>query len=365
MNSAAVPAPGAPRRWPYLVAAVLLVAAAIAAVAVAARTSPSKIAGTAGLSDLGPAPALHSGAWINSAPLTTKNLHGKVVLYDFWTYSCVNCVRTLPYLRSWSERYASDGLVVVGVHSPEFQFEHELGNVKRAVTDLHVTYPVVLDNQLAIWSAFHNNYWPADYLADRTGRIRSMHIGEGDYTNTENLLRRLLGVAKTSPRAQAPNVAQEGKPPTEADRLTLETYLGTDRGATNASPGTSTYPEPDPVLVNGDARVAGTWTATPQYLRSGASGAAIFLQYRAREVNLVMATDGGKPIDVEVLVDGQPLAPSYRTRQTHVATDGRTSVRVAASDLYRIVLGPAIETHTLKLVASAPGLRAFAFTFGA
>jgi thiol-disulfide isomerase/thioredoxin len=278
----------------------------------------------------------------------------------------VNCVRTLPYLRSWAERYNGDGLVVIGVHSPEFQFEHDLGNVRRAVTDLHVTYPVVLDNQLAIWSAFHNNYWPADYLVDRTGEIRSMHIGEGDYANTESLLRQLLGVSKTSPRARPPNLPRAGNSPTPADQLTPETYLGTDRGATNALPGTRTYPEPDVNhLFNGDARVGGAWTATQQYLRSGATGSSIVLAYRAREVNLVMATDDGKPLDVAVFVDGEPLAPAYRTSQTRVGGDGRTTVRVAASDLYRLVLGPSIEAHTLRLVASGPGLRAFAFTFGA
>jgi thiol-disulfide isomerase/thioredoxin len=357
--------PSASRRWPYVLAALILVVAAAAAVTVAGNTSPNKIAGTAGLSDLGPVPALAgSGEWINSAPLTTADLRGKVVLYDFWTYSCVNCVRTLPYLRSWATRYRRDGLVIVGVHSPEFQFEHDLGNVRRAVTELHVSYPVVLDNQLAIWGAFKNNYWPADYLADRAGRIRSMHIGEGDYANTETLLRRLLGVEKTSPRAAAPQLPRAGSSPTEADRLTLETYLGTDRGATNANPGTRTYTEPTGDLLDGEARVGGPWTATEQYLRSGAAGASIVLEYRAREVNLVMATDDGKPVAVDVFVDGKPLAPSYRTSQTVVDAQGHTSVRVAASDLYRLVLGPAIEVHTLRLVARAPGLRAFAFTFG-
>ena len=366
MTTVGDPPPHVPRRWPYLVAALLLAAAATAAVSVAGHTSPSKIAGPVGLSDLGPVPALHGGAWINSAPLASGDMRGKVVLYDFWTYSCVNCVRTLPYLRSWAERYNGDGLVVIGVHSPEFQFEHDLGNVRRAVTDLHVTYPVVLDNQLSIWSAFHNNYWPADYLVDRTGEIRSMHIGEGDYANTESLLRQLLGVSKTSPRARPPNLPRAGNSPTPADQLTPETYLGTDRGATNALPGTRKYPEPDVNrLFNGDARVGGAWTATQQYLRSGATGSSIVLAYRAREVNLVMATDDGKPLDVAVFVDGEPLAPAYRTSQTRVGGDGRTTVRVAASDLYRLVLGPSIEAHTLRLVASGPGLRAFAFTFGA
>jgi thiol-disulfide isomerase/thioredoxin len=359
--------PARPRRWPYLVAAIVLLVGASAAIAVSGHTSPNRISGTAGLSDLGPAPALVGGGdWINSAPLTPRDLRGKVIVYDFWTYSCVNCVRTIPYLRSWYDRYRGDGLVIVGVHSPEFQFEHDLGNVRRAVTELHVDYPVVQDNQLAIWSAFKNNYWPADYLADRTGRLRSMHIGEGDYANTENLLRELLQVTKTSPRATSPHLPREGNPPTETDNVTLETYLGTDRGATNANPGTATYPTSDALdLHDGEAAVTGTWTATPQYLRSGSAGASIVLRYDAREVNLVMATDNGKPVVVEVLVDGRPLVAADRTAETVVEPGGRTVVRVSASDLYRIVLGPAIESHTVTLVARSAGLRAYAFTFGA
>jgi thiol-disulfide isomerase/thioredoxin len=349
------------------VAALVLVVGATAAVAVAGHTSPNKIAGTAGLSRLGPAPALAGGGtWINSEPLAPADLKGKVVLYDFWTYSCVNCVRTIPYLRSWYDRYKGDGLVIVGVHSPEFQFEHDTANVRHAVTELHVNYPVVQDNQLAIWSAFKNNYWPADYLADRTGELRSMHIGEGDYSNTENLVRELLHVAKTSPRATAPNLPPEGGPPTQTDDVTGETYLGTERGTTNAQAGTAKYPASDAAdLGDGQAAVVGSWTATPQYLRSGGGASTIVLRYNAREVNLVMATDHGQPVDVEVLVDGRPLAAAYRTTETKVASDGKTTVAVQASDLYRLVLGPKIEPHTLTLVARGAGLRAYAFTFGA
>jgi thiol-disulfide isomerase/thioredoxin len=350
-----------------VVAALCLVLAATAAVAVAGHTTPDSIAGKAGLSNLGPAPALAGGGpWINSAPLTPSDLHGKVVLYDFWTYSCVNCVRTLPYLESWYQRYKSDGLVIVGIHSPEFQFEHDTPNVEHAAKDLHVDYPVVQDNQLAIWSAFNNNYWPADYLADRTGELRSMHIGEGGYSDTENLLRELLDVAKTSPRAAAPNLPREGNTPTQADDVTDETYLGTERSQNNATAGTRSYPANDAAaLADGQAALVGNWTDTPQYVRSGASGSIIALGYHAREVNLVMATDHNEPVDVEVLLDGKPLPPADRTSETMVDNTGDTFVRVQASDLYRIVLGTAIESHTLTLVARDAGLRAFAFTFGA
>src|SRR5262249_2202352 len=137
------------------------------------------------------APALDSTGWINSSPLTTADLRGKVVLYDFWTYSCINCQRTFPYLRSWYDRYRSAGLVIVGIHSPEFDFEHVRSNVEAAVKRYDVTWPVALDNDMKIWDAFANQYWPADYLADRQGKIRYTHFGEGDYTNTENVIRSL------------------------------------------------------------------------------------------------------------------------------------------------------------------------------
>ena len=355
-----------PKRWPYLVAAVVLILAATAAVTVASHTSADHIAGSAGLSHLGAAPALDGGGpWINSKPLTKAALHGKVVLYDFWTYSCVNCVRTLPYLDSWYRRYKPDGLVVVGVHSPEFQFEHDTGNVKRAVKELHVDYPVVQDNALSIWSAFNNNYWPADYLADRTGELRSMHIGEGGYADTEKLLRELLHVKTTSPLAAKPHLPRAGNTPSSGAEVTQETYLGTERGATNVNAGTHTYPPSDAqTLSDGDAAAVGTWTATGQYLRSGADGSLIALRYHAREVNLVMATDHGEAVEVEVLLDGQPLPEADRTAQT-IVRDGRTYVRVQASDLYRLVLGNDVAAHTVTLVAQAPGLRVFAFTFGA
>jgi thiol-disulfide isomerase/thioredoxin len=354
-----------PRRAPYLVAALVLVIVATVAVAVATHTTADRIAGTEGLTNLGPAPALTGGPWINSKALTPADLKGKVVLYDFWTYSCVNCVRTLPYLESWYRRYQPNGLVVVGIHSPEFQFEHDTKNVEHAVKDLHVDYPVVQDNDLANWSAFNNNYWPADYLADRTDEVRAMHIGEGGYSGTENLIRELLHVTKTSPRATSPKLPREGNTPTSPTEVTAETYLGTDRGATNVTPGTRSYPTTaGENLGDGGAAAIGKWTATAQYLRSGTKGSTIDLRYHAREVNLVLATDHGKPVDLEIAVDGRPLAANERTSETFERA-GETYIRVQTSDLYRIVLGPSVASHELTLVAQGPGLRAYAFTFGA
>ena len=178
-----------------------------------------------------PAPELHAKGWLNSPPLSAGDLAGKVVVYDFWTYSCVNCVRTLPYLRSWHDRYRDDGLVIVGVHSPEFDFEKDHGNVEQAVSRLKVTWPVALDDDMAIWDDFDNRYWPAKWITDRQGRIRYFHAGEGNYAETENVIRTLLGVDAS--RRPGPHDPKEPRPaPDEVvQNITQETYLGTERGS--------------------------------------------------------------------------------------------------------------------------------------
>jgi thiol-disulfide isomerase/thioredoxin len=363
--------PAAPRsRKKYVIAFVALLVFAVFAVVVASNSNPDKVASRADVNDLpvGPkVPALTAAkGWINSAPLTATDLQGKVVLYDFWTYSCVNCVRTIPHLRSWYDRYQKDGLVVVGIHSPEFNFEKNHDNVKAAVTRLHVDYPVALDDNMAIWTQFSNNYWPADYIADRQGRLRDMTIGEGSYTQTEDVLRKLLGVAAGAPRAGASNEGDVGKPPNTSDDVTAETYLGLERGTAGAQSGDHLYPEAEPSTRDKPALV-GNWFGDTQNVTSTESGAAIVIQYRAREVNLVMASAAPEagPIDLRIEVDGKPLPAAFRTPQTKVDADGNTFVAVQASDLYRLVLAPSIDTHTLRLTAEAPNLQAFAFTFSA
>lgn len=348
----------------YGVPAVTLVLVAVAAVLVAANTSPMRVADLRGdareLPRGEPAGPLDGATgWLNSAPLQAADLAGKVVVYDFWTYSCVNCVRTLPHLRAWHERYAADGLLLLGVHSPEFAFEHMRANVEAATRRLDVTWPVVLDNDRAIWDTFNNNYWPTKYVADREGRIRYKHIGEGGYLETEDVLRGLLGVDPASPHAGA------GEPDASVpvDGVTSETYLGTDRGRTGAGPGLRTYPEPGPVAA-GDCRLVGRWLAEEEKVTAGAPDAAIVLRYRASEVNLVMAVPANSPVEVKVELDGRPLEPALRTEDTAVDGDGTTSVRVDAPRLYRIVAGPAVEEHTLRLVARQPEVAAYAFTFG-
>jgi thiol-disulfide isomerase/thioredoxin len=363
--------PAAPRsRKKYVVAFVGLLVFAAFAVVVASHSNPADVASRADVNNLpvGPkVPALTAAkGWINSSPLAPVDLQGKVVLYDFWTYSCVNCVRTIPHLRSFYDRYHKDGLVVVGIHSPEFNFEKNHDNVKAAVTRLHVDYPVALDDNMAIWNQFANNYWPADYIADRQGRLRDMTVGEGSYTQTENVLRKLLGVAAGAPRAGASNEGDVGKAPNAGEDVTPETYLGLERGTEGVESGENQYPDAEPPVRDKPALV-GRWFGDTQNVTSTAAGAAIVIKYHAREVNLVMASaapDSG-PIDLRIEIDGKPLPPDFRTPQTMVDGDGNTFVAVQASDLYRLVLAPSIDTHTLRLTAEGPNLQAFAFTFSA
>jgi thiol-disulfide isomerase/thioredoxin len=361
------PAPRRSRRK-YVVLFGLLAVLAIGAVVVAASSDPSKVAGTVDVHHLpvGPdAPALEAAnGWINSSPLTRADLRGKVVLYDFWTYSCVNCVRAIPHVEALYQRYARDGLVVVGVHSPEFDFEKNHSNVQAAVKRLDVTYPVALDDDLAIWTEFQNQYWPAHYLADRQGRLRAAGVGEGNYTETEDEVRALLDVPRSAPRAAAVHEGKVGTPPTARQDVTPETYLGLQRGIANAQPGIVTYPAARDTEL-GQPVLVGPWFGDTQDVASTASGAAIVMKYHAREANLVLASGaaGGAPVDLRITLDGKPLPPAYRTVDTKVAADGSTYVHIDSSDLYRLVLGPAIETHVLRLTAESDGVEAFAFTF--
>ena len=355
-------------RLRYGLPAAALVLISVGAVLLAARTNPSRLGGGADPQNLpvGKAAGPLDGAtgWINSPPLTPSDLAGKVVVYDFWTYSCVNCVRTVPYVRSWYDRYTRDGLVLVGVHSPEFDFEHSRANVEAAVRRLSVTWPVAVDNDKNIWDTFRNNYWPATYVADRDGRIRYNHLGEGGYQETEDVLRSLLGVDPASPRAVSPSGGAGGDPPADAAaRITPETYLGTGRGTAGARPGLITYQEQGS-LTTGECRLAGRWLGEEQKVTAGAAGAAIVLAYRAGEVNLVMTPPRGGTVDVQVELDDRPLPPELRTVDTVVEDSGATVVHVDHDGLYRLVAHPRVEEHTLRLTARQPEVAAFAFTFG-
>ncbi len=355
-------------RWKYGIIALSLVVVAVGAVVVASGSDPASVRGPVDAAHLpvGPAaPSLTAAkGWLNTPALSAADLQGKVVIYDFWTYSCVNCVRTIPYLRSWYDRYRQDGLVVVGIHSPEFDFEKDHANVAAAVQRLDVDYPVALDDDMAIWSAFGAQYWPEQWIADGQGHLRYQTIGEGGERSTEDVIRKLLGVPASAPRAAAVDEGRVGRPPTAEQDVTPETYLGLQRGTAGAKPGTTTYPEVKDLQL-GEASLVGSWQAESEDVQAAGPGAAIVFRYRAREANLVMATSapGGQPVAVTVQLDGKPLPVADRTSQTMVGANGQTSVLVTSSDLYRLVLGPAIETHTLRLTMQSPGLQAFAFTF--
>jgi len=345
------------------------VVVSVGAVIFAANSDPSSVSGppvdVKHLSVEGPAPALDAKGWINSPPLTPERLAGKVVLYDFWTYSCINCRRTFPYLRSWFDRYRADGLVLVGIHSPEFDFEKSHKNVEAAAKRLDVTWPIALDDNMKIWDRFENNAWPADYVADRRGRIRYTHVGEGQYTEAEDVIRQLLGIAPTAPRASA---VTDPEIPSQSP-INPETYLGTLRsrqqGLIAIRPGTRDYPSSGARSLQAPlAALIGRWTATAEYVRSERAAASILLGVRAQSVNLVMATATGKPLDVLVELDGRPIPVADRGASVHEDGNGRTVVTVRISDMYRIVRSSAVGDHLLTLAAPGPGLEAYAFTFG-
>jgi cytochrome c biogenesis protein CcdA/thiol-disulfide isomerase/thioredoxin len=291
------------------------------------------------LQDYGPAPDFHGIAhWLNSKPLTLEGLRGRVVLIDFWTYSCINCLRTLPYIRAWDDRYRDAGLTVVGVHSPEFAFEHVESNVRENVRKLGVRYPVALDNDFVTWQSWHNQYWPAKYLIDKRGHVRYFHFGEGEYGKTEKAIRTLLG----SDVPAATRLAE--KSPMGA--VTPESYLGYSRldrngGELPAKDEEHAYTFPRGLLAN-ELAFGGVWKLEEERAVAGLS-AGLRLQYRARNVYLVLTGKG----TVDVLVDGKP----------------ERTVRVASDRLYTLVERQKLGDHLLELHFS-PGLAAYAFTFG-
>jgi cytochrome c biogenesis protein CcdA/thiol-disulfide isomerase/thioredoxin len=278
--------------------------------------------------------------WINGRPLSLSELRGRVVLIDFWTYSCVNCLRTLPHLKSWDESYRDDGLTIVGVHAPEFAFERVPDNVRAAVKKLGIRYPVALDNDFATWTAYANQYWPAKYLIDRTGRVRYYHYGEGEYDETERLIRRYLGV-------RVPDQADAVADTTPSVRTTPESYLGYERldrfvGSRVVANREATYRIP-PFLAPDQLAYGGRVRVEPERIVAG-EGARLRLQFLAREVTLVLGGRG----TVEVLLDGR------RRRTVDVGGEPR---------LYELLRLPELSEGLLEL-RFTPGLSAYAFTFG-
>ncbi len=289
-------------------------------------------------------PAFKVERWVNSAPLTADALRGKVVLVDFWEYTCINWIRTSPYIKAWNRDYAKLGLVVIGVHAPEFEFGKRAENIDRGIRDHGLTYPIALDNDFAVWRALGNDAWPTKYLFDAQGKLVKRWVGEGSYDEVEAEIRRLLVAAK--PGIQLPAVSPEaaafaktGEPSYAG--ITNETYVGTDRR------------EPGTVTLEGD------WQSARQYYELRKGTGKIVLPFTAGEVNLVMQPGSSGKAAVTVLLDGKPIGEA---RGADVGPDG--VAHFDRSGMIRLVAGASRGKHVLTLIASDPGLRTFVFTFG-
>lgn len=306
--------------------------------------------------------------WLNSPPLTAQGLRGKVVLIDFWTYSCINCLRSLPYIKAWADRYRDQGLVVIGVHAPEFAFERDIGNVKRAVRDLGVDYPVAIDNNYAIWRAFNNEYWPAHYFVDAQGRIRYHHFGEGDYAKSEQVIQELLreagaqGVPAGMSQVRGQGIEQAAD---MGDIKSPETYLGYKRAR-----GFASGPAEHDVAASYDAPrilglnhwgLQGKWNiGGERAMLAGATGRIVY-RFHARDLHLVLGPGSdGKPVRFKVLLDGHAPGAAHGV---DAAADG-TGV-VTEQRLYQLLRQKGdVADHTFSIEFLDPGVSAYAFTFG-
>jgi thiol-disulfide isomerase/thioredoxin len=337
---------------------------AIAGRSAAKAQEPPSIVGSSPLYGL-------SGAtgWINSTPLTAKQLKGKVVLVDFWTYSCINCLRSLPFIEAWAQKYKDSGLVVIGVHTPEFDFEKEQPNVQKAVQKFGITYPIAMDSNRAIWDAFHNEYWPAHYFIDAKGKVRFEHFGEGNYDQSEHWIQELLQERAGNPMpAGAVSVQAQG---VEAaadmnDVRSPETYIGYARAAHFASPGgihqdaEKIYTAPAQPRLN-EWGLAGTWVDHEQIAVLKSAGGKIVFHFHARDLYLVLGpTADGKPVRFRVTIDGQAPGENHG-----VDTDAQGSGVVTEHRLYQLVRQKgAVTDHVFAIEFEDPGVQAFSFTFG-
>jgi cytochrome c biogenesis protein CcdA/thiol-disulfide isomerase/thioredoxin len=324
------------------------------------------------LTDRGPLSALSAAvAWINSPPLTSAALRGKVVLLDFWTYSCINCLRTLPYIKAWADKYKESGLVVIGVHTPEFAFEKEVSNVEKAVRDLGVTYSVAVDSHYAIWNAFGNQYWPAHYLIDGSGRIRDHHFGEGEYEQSERVIQQLLAELKVAPvptgyvhvqaqGAEAPSLQNTVDSP--------ETYLGYARSENQVAlpmlkrDQEQTYTLPSQVMLN-QWSLGGRWMVQAEKASLKQADGKILFRFHARDLHLVLGPERqGTPVHFIVRLDGSS------PREDHgVDTDESGRGVIQEQRLYQLIRQSSknpIRDRTFEIEFLDPGAQAFAFTFG-
>jgi len=324
-----------------------------------------------GLSIEGEMPSLNGATgWLNSAPLTPAELRGKVVLVDFWTYSCINCLRALPYVKAWYAKYKDHGLVVIGVHTPEFAFEKDPANVRRAVGELGVTYPVALDNDYSIWQGFNNQYWPAHYFIDADGHIRGHHFGEGDYDESERTVRQLLGEAGYTnlppPAVRSAGAGGVQAPADEADDQSPETYIGYARAQNFRSPGglahdrLQSYSAPAALSLNQWA-LQGMWVVDPEKAMLHKSPGRILYRFYARDLHLVLGPGAdGKPVRFRVQIDGGAPGASHGAD-----TDANGDGVVKEQRLYQLIRqGTAVGEHVFSVEFLDSDVQAYSFTFG-
>lgn len=322
-----------------------------------------------------PAPNFTCNIWLNSPPLTLSQLRGKVVLIDFWEYTCINCIRTFPYLRRWNALYRPLGLVIIGVHTPEFAFARETARVQEAANRFGFTFPVAVDSDYKIWNAFNNEAWPAKYLIDKDGDVAFTHLGEGDYAEFERHIQELLKEANPQLSFAAPKFT----PPQERENSgirceppTPETYLGFARGDRIANAGgyqnlrKAAYAAPAAIPLDGYA-LSGTWLATPEALAhhtQNASADSLTLHYRATSVYLVAGADDVSSAPLYITQDGKPVPKDARGVDIKADSQGRTYIELSAKRMYYVIENPDFGEHVVTLSAKSPGLSLYSFTFG-
>nr|WP_242063372.1 thioredoxin family protein [Nostoc sp. FACHB-892] len=308
-------------------------------------------------------------AWLNSQPLTVDELRGKVVLINFWTYTCINWLRQLPYVRAWAEKYQDQGLVVIGIHTPEFEFEKNVDNVRRASTEMKIDYPIAVDNDYAVWRAFGNHYWPALYFIDTQGRIRHHEFGEGEYEQSERVIQQLLSESGTGRVGQEIVKVDAHGFEAAADWNSLkspENYLGYERTENFASPDSAVLNKPHLYTVPAQLKLnqwalSGDWTIGKQAIVLNKSGGRIAYRFHARDLHLVMGpSEPGTSVRFRVLVDGQPVVAAHG-----LDVDVRGEGTATEQRLYQLVRQPKpITDQQFEIEFLDSGVEAFAFTFG-
>jgi thiol-disulfide isomerase/thioredoxin len=312
-------------------------------------------------------------AWLNSPPLTAADLRGHVVLVDFWTYTCINWLRTLPYLRAWAEKYMDQGLMVIGAHTPEFPFEHDIENVRQAAKDMRIAYPIAVDNDYAVWRGFDNNYWPALYFLDAEGHLRHHHFGEGDYARSETMIQRLLAEAGVGGITVGKDLVSDSVEPRGVevaadwgDVASPETYVGYQRAENFASPDGAAlderrvYAAPTQLSLN-EWALTGDWTIQPQAAVLNVANGHIMYRFHARDLNLAMGpVTRGTPVRFRVLIDGEPPGAAHG-----LDIDDQGNGMAADQRLYQLIRQPKpIADRQFEIEFLDPGVQACVFTFG-